>query len=197
MEHAPFIPDSSQLNALSEALRVKLGLDLFGVDVIIECDTRRYAVIDINVFPSMSSVLFKYLSLHELDFWPPFVQHPLFSIKCFKSFFSETTRPKAFLFGNNSWSSFPFNLTNCVGYTKNLNTFVFRLWRGWQLLWWLTRSFVVLIQPSAGQTFHNQAADEAWKPVHSEADWAHSFPGFHLRRCGEQTLENCGPVGSA
>jgi len=97
MEHAPFIPDSSQLNALSEALRVKLGLDLFGVDVIIECDTRRYAVIDINVFPSMSSVLFKNLSLHELDLWPPFVQHPLFSSKCFKSFFFWNHKAKSFL----------------------------------------------------------------------------------------------------
>lgn len=44
--------DLAQLNTLSETLRQKLGLDLFGVDVIIECDTQRYAVIDINVFPS-------------------------------------------------------------------------------------------------------------------------------------------------
>lgn len=46
--------DMAQLNTLSETLRQKLGLDLFGVDVIIECDTQRYAVIDINVFPSKS-----------------------------------------------------------------------------------------------------------------------------------------------
>ena len=44
--------DVAQLNTLSETLRQKLGLDLFGIDVIIECDTQRYAVIDINVFPS-------------------------------------------------------------------------------------------------------------------------------------------------
>lgn len=52
LDKSPLKPDLSQLNALSEALRQKLGLDLFGVDVIIECDTQRYAVIDINVFPS-------------------------------------------------------------------------------------------------------------------------------------------------
>ncbi|WAR19903.1 ITPK1-like protein, partial [Mya arenaria] len=43
--------DVSRLNALSETLREKLGIDLFGVDVIVECETKRYAVIDINVFP--------------------------------------------------------------------------------------------------------------------------------------------------
>lgn len=53
LDTSPLKPDVSQLNTLSETLREKLGLDLFGVDVIIECETQRYAVIDINVFPSM------------------------------------------------------------------------------------------------------------------------------------------------
>lgn len=53
LDTSPLKPDMSQLNTLSETLREKLGLDLFGVDVIIECETQRYAVIDINVFPSM------------------------------------------------------------------------------------------------------------------------------------------------
>lgn len=54
---SPLKPNLAQLNALSETLRQKLGLDLFGVDVIIECDTQRYAVIDINVFPSKYTVM--------------------------------------------------------------------------------------------------------------------------------------------
>lgn len=52
LENSPLKPDMARLNTLSEVLREKLGLDLFGVDVIIECETQRYAVIDINVFPS-------------------------------------------------------------------------------------------------------------------------------------------------
>ncbi|XP_045168176.1 inositol-tetrakisphosphate 1-kinase-like [Mercenaria mercenaria] len=53
---SPLKPNLAQLNAVSETLRQKLGLDLFGVDVIIESDTQRYAVIDINVFPSYDEV---------------------------------------------------------------------------------------------------------------------------------------------
>ncbi|KAK3591781.1 hypothetical protein CHS0354_007630 [Potamilus streckersoni] len=49
-------PDMRKFYELSEALRRALKLDLFGVDVIIECDTNRIAVIDINVFPSYDEV---------------------------------------------------------------------------------------------------------------------------------------------
>ena len=55
---SPYKPDLSKLNDVGEALRKKLNLDLFGVDVIIECDTQRYAVIDINVFPSRRACFF-------------------------------------------------------------------------------------------------------------------------------------------
>jgi len=53
---SPLKPDISKLDYVGETLRHKLNLDLFGVDVIIECDTQRYAVIDINVFPSYDEV---------------------------------------------------------------------------------------------------------------------------------------------
>ena len=49
---SPLKPNLAKLNDLGEVLRKKLNIDLFGVDVIIECDTQKYAVIDINVFPS-------------------------------------------------------------------------------------------------------------------------------------------------
>ena len=55
LETSPLKPDLSKMDELGEILRRKLNLDLFGVDVIIECGTQRYAVIDINVFPSMYS----------------------------------------------------------------------------------------------------------------------------------------------
>ena len=53
LETSPLKPDLSKMDELGEVLRRKLKLDLFGVDVIIENGTQRYAVIDINVFPSM------------------------------------------------------------------------------------------------------------------------------------------------
>lgn len=53
---SPIKPDISKLDSLGEILRKKLKLDLFGVDVIIECDTQRYAIIDINVFPNYDEV---------------------------------------------------------------------------------------------------------------------------------------------
>lgn len=48
-------PDERKLVHLVSALQKKFGLDLLGVDVIIENDTGRYAVIDINVFPGTKS----------------------------------------------------------------------------------------------------------------------------------------------
>ncbi|KAK2170735.1 hypothetical protein LSH36_1g25006 [Paralvinella palmiformis] len=44
-------PDMDCLENLARGLQGKLGLDLIGVDVIIENKTGRYAVVDINAFP--------------------------------------------------------------------------------------------------------------------------------------------------
>lgn len=56
LETSPLKPDLSKMDELGETLRRKLNLDLFGVDVIIENGTQRYAVIDINVFPNYDEV---------------------------------------------------------------------------------------------------------------------------------------------
>jgi inositol-1,3,4-trisphosphate 5/6-kinase/inositol-tetrakisphosphate 1-kinase len=45
------VPDMTSLKCLAKGLQDKLGLNLIGVDVIIENNTGRYAVIDINAFP--------------------------------------------------------------------------------------------------------------------------------------------------
>jgi D-alanine-D-alanine ligase-like ATP-grasp enzyme len=44
-------PDERKMIHLVAGLQKKFGLDLLGIDVIIENGTGRYAVIDINVFP--------------------------------------------------------------------------------------------------------------------------------------------------
>lgn len=40
-----------------QGIQKKFGLELLGIDVIIENDTGRYAVIDINAFPGGTLVL--------------------------------------------------------------------------------------------------------------------------------------------
>ena len=44
-------PDENKIVHLVSGLQKKFGLDLLGIDVIIENGTGRYGVIDINVFP--------------------------------------------------------------------------------------------------------------------------------------------------
>ena len=46
------MPEPKKIDKLVTGLRQKMGLTLFGVDIIIENFTGRYAVIDINPFPS-------------------------------------------------------------------------------------------------------------------------------------------------
>ncbi|ELU11765.1 hypothetical protein CAPTEDRAFT_31605, partial [Capitella teleta] len=54
---SPFIlPDPAQLQKLGLAIQHSLGLDLIGVDVIVENHTGRYAVIDANSFPGYDGV---------------------------------------------------------------------------------------------------------------------------------------------
>ncbi len=50
-EHATPEIQMKQIQNLTCGLQQQLGLDLFGVDVIVENHTGRYGVIDINAFP--------------------------------------------------------------------------------------------------------------------------------------------------
>jgi len=49
-----FEPDSEKLRSLTVRLQETFGLDLFGIDVIIENGSGRYAVIDVNTFPGLT-----------------------------------------------------------------------------------------------------------------------------------------------
>jgi len=44
-------PDEKKIDHLVSGIQQKFGLELLGIDVIIENRTGRYGVIDINVFP--------------------------------------------------------------------------------------------------------------------------------------------------
>ena len=44
-------PEPQKIVQLTKAVQAKFKLDLFGIDVIIENTTGKYAVIDINAFP--------------------------------------------------------------------------------------------------------------------------------------------------
>lgn len=46
-------PDLEVLKQVAQELRVAFGLDLFGVDIVIENTTGKYAVIDVNSFPGL------------------------------------------------------------------------------------------------------------------------------------------------
>ena len=49
-----FEPDSEKLRSLTVRLQETFGLDLFGIEVIIENGSGRYAVIDGNTFPRLT-----------------------------------------------------------------------------------------------------------------------------------------------
>lgn len=53
MEHQP---RESYLKKIADSIRATLNMDLIGVDVIIEDETMRYAVIDVNVFPGNACI---------------------------------------------------------------------------------------------------------------------------------------------
>ena len=55
--HTPMTPDHQVLRDLAKAVRRELKMELFGIDVIIDCDTKKYAVIDINAFPGTPYIL--------------------------------------------------------------------------------------------------------------------------------------------
>jgi len=54
LEQPLFKPDTEMLRSLTVRLQQTFGLDLFGIDVIIENITGRYAIIDINTFPGLT-----------------------------------------------------------------------------------------------------------------------------------------------
>ncbi|GAB1600541.1 inositol-tetrakisphosphate 1-kinase-like [Argonauta hians] len=49
-------PNFTKLKDLGSQLRSYLKLGLFGIDVIVECGTNRYAIIDINIFPGYKGI---------------------------------------------------------------------------------------------------------------------------------------------
>lgn len=53
LEGPTFEPDAEKLRSLTIRLQQTFGLDLFGIDVIIENISGRYAIIDINTFPGL------------------------------------------------------------------------------------------------------------------------------------------------
>lgn len=44
-------PEKERLDRIVKVIRGELGLNLMGIDVIIENETGRYAIIDMNSFP--------------------------------------------------------------------------------------------------------------------------------------------------
>ncbi|XP_077994678.1 inositol-tetrakisphosphate 1-kinase-like [Glandiceps talaboti] len=54
LEEVP--PCTNRFSELVHSVRSRLGMDLFGIDVVIENDTRKHAVIDINAFPGYDGV---------------------------------------------------------------------------------------------------------------------------------------------
>jgi inositol-1,3,4-trisphosphate 5/6-kinase/inositol-tetrakisphosphate 1-kinase len=56
LSHPLIEPDCKKMEQFVRGIQKKFGLDLLGIDVIIENDTGRYAVIDINAFPGYDGV---------------------------------------------------------------------------------------------------------------------------------------------
>ncbi|KAJ8308202.1 hypothetical protein KUTeg_013076 [Tegillarca granosa] len=52
----PIKPDVKLLEKLAQLIREECKMELFGFDVIIDCDTKKYAVIDVNAFPGYEGV---------------------------------------------------------------------------------------------------------------------------------------------
>jgi len=50
-------PDEKKMDHLVSGIQKKFGLELLGIDVIIENGTGRYGVIDINAFPGTMTLL--------------------------------------------------------------------------------------------------------------------------------------------
>ena len=66
VEYPIIEPDEEKLLALSTGIQQRFGLELLGIDMIIENATGRYAVIDVNAFPGavlriLLGTVFRYL----------------------------------------------------------------------------------------------------------------------------------------
>jgi len=51
MDYPVIEPDEKKIDQLVSGIQTKLGLELLGIDIIIENGTGRYGVIDANAFP--------------------------------------------------------------------------------------------------------------------------------------------------
>ncbi|CAC5366030.1 ITPK1 [Mytilus coruscus] len=51
-----FTPDNDRIKEICFIIQRQVKMDLFGIDVIIDCDNGRHAVIDINAFPGYEDV---------------------------------------------------------------------------------------------------------------------------------------------
>ncbi|KAK3094059.1 hypothetical protein FSP39_023559, partial [Pinctada imbricata] len=56
LDRTPVNPDIGRLQELGRVISQELQMELFGIDVIIDCETKKYAVIDINAFPGYEGV---------------------------------------------------------------------------------------------------------------------------------------------
>jgi len=57
VDHPVIEPDERKMDHLVTGIQKKFGLELLGIDVIIENGTGRYGVIDINAFPGTATSL--------------------------------------------------------------------------------------------------------------------------------------------
>ena len=64
MDYPIIEPDEKKMNHLVTGIQKKFGLDLLGIDVIIENGTGRYGVIDINAFPGAVTASFHSREVH-------------------------------------------------------------------------------------------------------------------------------------
>lgn len=55
-QHSTLIPSKERLNKIVKIFSEKLGLTFYGIDIIIENGTSRYAIIDMNTFPGYDGV---------------------------------------------------------------------------------------------------------------------------------------------
>lgn len=63
------------VNAVVNEFREKLNLTLFGIDIIVEKETGRHAIIDVNVFPGNILLLYSCLTLLLNTFLLTFIVH--------------------------------------------------------------------------------------------------------------------------
>lgn len=58
LSKTPIPPDQDRLKEIALIIQQQLKMELFGIDVIIDCQSGKYAVIDINAFPGKYIQLF-------------------------------------------------------------------------------------------------------------------------------------------